>query len=256
VPPKVVVVTGGTGALGAAIVRALCAASKDENAHLQGASKYFVVANYQRDAERAELLRRETGCALSRADITDEGEVEAMFAACPAPYAIVHAAARTHDALLFRTSESMWRDTMRDDLDAAFLIARAALRGLQNGGRLIFLSSRVGESGAAGQGAYAAAKAAVFALMRAAAREGAARDLAINALCPGFVPSAMTQKTPPAATQLRRARSVFARDGEAQAVASAVLWLLEAESRDVSGQVIHCDSRLPFPLNIPSDDCP
>ena len=98
--------------------------------------------------------------------------------------------------------------------------------------------------GAATYAAYAASKAAVLGLMRVAAREGAPRNLCVNAICPGFVPSAMTDALDAAHLAARRSQSVRDTFGSAEAVASLVRWLLSKEAAAVSGQVLHCDDRL------------
>jgi 3-oxoacyl-[acyl-carrier protein] reductase len=185
-------------------------------------------------------------------DVGDEAGVGALFSELPPLFAVVHAAAVNHDALLLRHSEAAWREVLRVDADGAFLVARAALGSLpgslQQGGRLIFLTSRVGEHGAAGQAAYAAAKAALIALTRSCAREGAARGLCVNAICPGFVPSAMdsamSHRVGAARQDALRRQSVFASFGTARQVAATVQWLLSDDAAGISGQVIPCDSRI------------
>jgi 3-oxoacyl-[acyl-carrier protein] reductase len=228
---RVVLVTGGTGAIGSEIVRTL-------------GSDFSVVANFARDKQRAEELRHATGCGLHRADIGDEAEVEAMFAAWPDIWAVVHAAGIACNDILLRQSAKTWQETLRVNATGSFLVTRAALNRLPDGGRVVLLASRVGESGSAGQCAYAAAKAAVIALAKAAAREGGERHIAVNALCPGLVPSALTESLGEDALQKFRARSVFHELGLASHAASAVRWLLSAEGEGVSGQVVHCDSRI------------
>jgi 3-oxoacyl-[acyl-carrier protein] reductase len=240
VHPKVVLVTGASGAIGSAIVRALC-----EEKGASFSSKYFVVAHYHRNEARARVLQEATNCDLKCADVGDERAVEAMFANLPPLFAVIHAAAISRDGLLLRTSPAVWRQTLRVDLDGTFLVTRAALNSLEDEGRLILVASRVGESGAAGQGTYAAAKGGVLGLMRAAAHEAAARHITVNALCPGWIASSMTNGSSEAAAARRQARSVFGRGGDVAAVVSATQWLLSEAARDVSGQVIHCDSRMP-----------
>jgi NAD(P)-dependent dehydrogenase (short-subunit alcohol dehydrogenase family) len=229
-----ILVTGGTGALGGALVRALAGSTPS----LQ------VVANFHRDPARAGRLQRETGCTIFRADVSDEEQVAALFEALPSPlFAVVHAAGISRDALLLRHSRADWESVLRVNLGSAFLVARAALQNLQDGGRLIFFASRAGENGRGGQTAYAASKAGTLALMKCAAREGAARKLAVNAICPGFVPSAMNAGgSTPGAKAARRA-SVFGALGAADETASLVRWLLSEEAGAVSGQILHCDSR-------------
>jgi acetoacetyl-CoA reductase len=230
---RVVLVTGGTGVLGAQIVRVLSAEAE-----------YSVAVNFAHDEERAAQLQRETGCELRRADVGDEAEVASLFASLPPLYAVVHAAGIARDALLVKQSRTAWDETLRINCDGAFLVARAALQKLDDGGRLIFLASRAGERGRAGQTAYSATKAAQIALMRNAAREGASRRIAVNAVCPGFVPSAMNAALSTPALDAARRESVWNEFGTARQVASTVKWLLGEEAAEISGQVFHCDSRL------------
>lgn len=275
--PRIVLVTGGTGALGSEIVRLLCAHNSNQNLSCKNVSdeQWRVAANYARDEKRALQLQAETGCQLMRADIGDEAQVEKLFRALVKPtnenatnenavsiagtvsmnadtaasaglarlFAVVHAAGVSSDALLVGQTGASWHETMRVNAGGSFLVARAALRFLEDGGRLILLASRVGEQGAAGQGAYAASKAATLALMRSAAREGAHRNLAVNAICPGFVPSEMSTSLSEMRLEKARQSSVFARFGTPREVAATVQWLLGSDAAAISAQVIHCDSR-------------
>lgn len=233
---KTVLVTGGTGAIGSEIVRALVRSYPD----------FQIIANYSHNHERAEKLRAETGCALYRADISSENAVqELFFSRFPSPlYAVIHAAGITRDALLLRQTRAEWDQNLSINLESAFLVARASLEKLEEGGRLIFLASRVGETGNRGQSAYAAAKAALLALAKSAAREGARRCLKINAICPGFVPSAMTENLSAPALEAAQKASLFGEFGAAEETAELVAWLLSPGSGNISGQVFHADNRL------------
>jgi 3-oxoacyl-[acyl-carrier protein] reductase len=199
---------------------------------------------WSRDEDRAQRLQRETGCALRRADIGDEPSVDSLFASLPEVWAVVHAAGIARNALLLRQSASDWHETLRVNATGSFLVTRAALQVLPEGGRLILVASRVGQSGNAGQGAYAAAKAANIALAQVAAREAGTRRVTVNALCPGLVPSALTESLSEEALEAFRARSVLQELGQARDVVGAVRWLLSDEAAGVSGQVVHCDSRI------------
>ncbi|HEX8832909.1 MAG TPA: SDR family oxidoreductase [Abditibacteriaceae bacterium] len=232
---RVVLVTGGTGAIGGEIVRALC---RDT------AQCWRVVANYARDEARARALQAETGCELHRADVGSEEQVGAMFAATSPLFAVIHAAGASRNALMLSQTHDDWHESLRVNATGSFLVARGALASLQDGGRLVLLASRVGESGNAGQGAYAASKAAVIALAKVAAREGGEMRICANAICPGFVPSALTASLPVERLDEFRRRSVLDEFGTGAHVASAVQWLLSDEGAGVSGQVVHCDSRI------------
>ena len=229
-------ITGGTGTLGAALTRALCAENRQ------------VIAHYARDEKRAKHLQDETGCDLQRAEISDESAVCQMFATLPPLFAVIHAAGIARDALLLRQSLQSWHETMNVNLRGAFLVAREALQKIEDGGRLLFLTSRVGERGAAGQGAYAASKAATIALMQCAARESAAHEsaarLCVNAICPPFVPSALSETLNEGEISAMQAQSLSGRCGESASLVGAVRWLLSEEGKRVSGQVIHCDDRI------------
>ena len=226
--PFHVLVTGGTGVLGGAIVAALRAAS------------YEVTANYYHDETRARHVEAHTGCAIFRADVRDENAVNLLLQSHPFD-AIIHAAGANRDALLLRTSHDLWRGQMRDNLDAAFLITRGALRFLPDGGRLMLIASRVGERGFAGQSAYAASKGAVIGLMRAAAAESRARNLKINAICPGYAPSALSRNLSGNSVQQRASENLISDCDASQSLAATCLWLLKSR---VSGQIVRPDCRL------------
>jgi len=231
---KRVLVTGGTGALGNEIVRAL----------RRSTPAFEVTANYYRDRPRAMELQNETRCHLYQADVGDEAQVKEMFEDLPPFFAIVHAAGVSHDGLLAKQSRAQWNESLRINADAAFLIAREALQKLERGGRLVFLASRVGEQGGAGQSSYAAAKAATLALMKCASREGAERRITVNAICPGFVLSSMNNNLSTPRLEQARKSSVTQQFGQASETASLVQWLLSESASGISGQVFHADNRL------------
>ena len=220
-----ILVTGGTGTLGRAIVAQL------------RARDYLVVANYLRDETRARELADLTGCTLARADVRDENAIQTLFETHQFD-AIIHAAGTGCDALLLRTSDEMWRAQM-DWTTAAWLLTRAGLRNLPAGGRLMLIASRVGERGSAGQNAYAASKGAMIGLMRAAAAER--RDLKINAICPGYAPSQLSQNLGKKVLAQRQRENLLPESDAAESLAQMCLYLLNAE---ISGQVWRPDCRL------------
>ena len=231
---KRILVTGGTGTLGGAIVRQLC---------VQG---YGVTANYCSDLERARMLAAETGCELCRADVTDEGAVAAIFAGPPEAGGtfdhVVHCAGWNQDALVIRQSVAGWQQCLRQNTEAAFFVIRESLRVLPPGGHILVLSSRVGNHGCAGQSAYAAAKGAVTGLVCAVAPEARQRGLLLNCVFPGFVPSAISHSTAQRALDARSAPSWCPDTDAMAALANFVTW--ELEHNRSCGQVFCPDFRI------------
>lgn len=220
-----VLVTGATGTLGSALVAAL-------------APSCAVTAS-ARNAPRARALHERCGCALQLGDLRDAGFVETLLGRGEFD-AVFHLAGTSHDTLLGRVSAANWSETLSVNLDASFLLTRAALRHLPRGGRLVLVSSRVGERGGRGQSAYAASKSALLALMKTAALEGAAREVRVNAVCPGFAPSALSQQLSPAMLAARAAENLLPGADATQSFVALCLWLLHA---NVTGQTLRPDCR-------------
>lgn len=225
-----ILITGGTGMLGSALVIALASCG------------FSVVANFWRDENRALELQTKTGCALRRADVSDEKGVESLFAG-QKYRAIFHLAGVSHDAILPRLSASVWNHQLKNNAQSAFLITRAALRNLPRGGQLVLLSSRVAERGFAGQSAYGASKAAILGLMKSAALEGRASGISVNAICPGFAPSALSSELSDEILRARREENWLADANAAQSFAALCVWLLTS-CAPTSGQILRPDCRI------------
>lgn len=224
-----VLVTGGTGTLGSALVVALTQANHE------------VVAGYWRDENRALALQRSTGCELQRGDIRHESGVESLFA--HSYHAVFHLAGISNDALLPRVSVWNWNQQLTTNLHSTFFITRAALQFLPRGGNLVLVSSRVAERGFIGQSAYGASKAAILGLMKSAALEGRASGIHVNAICPGFAPSALSDDLSPQVLRARHAENTLPDADAAQSFAALCVWLLESRA-NLSGQILRPDCRV------------
>ncbi len=226
---KRILVTGGTGVLGSALTRELCA---------QG---FEVVAIFHLNEERARELQRDTGCEISRADCREEAGVEALFDGRKFD-GVVHLAGWNQNALAVQTSPPLWRSVLESHLDSSFLMCRAGLQHLPRGGQLLLVSSRVGLRGHVGQSAYAAAKAGVLGLMKSAALEGRERGVCVNAICPGFAPGSSGVLSP-LQQEKRAGEELLPASDAREGFATLVCWLLRSNCC-ISGQILRPDCRI------------
>ncbi len=228
-------VTGATGGIGEAIARVL---------HAAGAT----VAISGRRADRLEALAAALGDRVVTipADLGDPFAVEALARTAPerleGPVEIlVNNAGITRDALLLRMKDEDWAEVLHVDLEAAFRLTRALLKGMMKArfGRIINISSVVGVMGNAGQANYAAAKAGLIGFTKAVAQEVASRGITVNAIAPGFIRSPMTDALGEAQKEALLQRIPAGCFGEPEDVAAAVLYLAGPGGRYVTGQTLH-----------------
>ena len=231
---KVALVTGASGGIGAAIVRAL---------HAQGA---IVVLSGTRlapmNALAAELSERVHVCP---ADLEDAAAADSLIEAAEkaaGPLTIlVNNAGLTRDGLAIRMRDADWNAVLDVDLGAPFRLCRAALRGMlrRRAGRIINISSIVGATGNPGQANYAAAKAGLVGMTKALAQEVASRGITVNVVAPGFVVTAMTDGLPDV-QKTKLAESIpLGRLGQPADIAASVVYLASDEAGWVTGATLH-----------------
>jgi 3-oxoacyl-[acyl-carrier protein] reductase len=231
---KIALVTGASGGIGGAIARRL---------HGQGAT---VVLSGTR-AEALQALAGELGeraqvvtCNLGDAAETDAlvGKVEAAAGQLDI---LVNNAGLTRDGLALRMKDDDWQQVLDVNLTAAFRLTRAALRGMmkRRWGRVVGITSIVGVTGNPGQANYAASKAGLIGMTKSLAQEVATRGITLNCVAPGMIETAMTD----ALNEQQRARILTAipmqRLGNADEIASAVVYLASEEAAYVTGQTLH-----------------
>ncbi len=156
---------------------------------------------------------------------------------------LVNNAGITRDNLLLRMSDEDWEKVLSINLRGAFFCTRAAVRYMlkQKNGKIVNMASIVGVIGNAGQCNYSASKAGLIGLTKSAARELASRNISVNAIAPGYIGTAMTEKLSDDTRQKVISGIPLGRIGEPQDVANAVLFLAGAGSNYITGHVLHVD---------------
>ena len=229
---KTALITGASGGIGEAIARGLSA---------QGAE----VALSGRKKEVLEKLSSQLGGHALTASLDDRAAVAALVKEAEQKMGridiLVNNAGLTKDNLALRLTDDAWDEVIAVDLTAGFLLARAVLRGMvkRRWGRIISITSVVGEIGNAGQANYAAAKGGLAAMSKSLAREVANRGITVNCVAPGFIETAMTDALSDDQKKALAAAIPVGRFGRGEDVAGAVAWLAGEGSAYITGQTIH-----------------
>jgi 3-oxoacyl-[acyl-carrier protein] reductase len=232
-------VTGASGGIGAAIARTL---------HARGAA---VALSGTRTAP-LEALAAELGerAHLAPCDLADAEAVRALpkraAEAMGGVDILVNNAGVTRDNLLMRMSEEEWAQVIEVNLTAAFRLSKGVLRGMMKArwGRIVNVSSVVGATGNPGQGNYAASKAGLVGMSKSLAYEVASRGITVNAVAPGFVATAMTERLSDEQKAQIDGRIPAGRMGTPEEVAAAVAYLASPEAAYVTGTVLHVNGGL------------
>lgn len=162
--------------------------------------------------------------------LTDFGQVDIL----------VNNAGITRDKSFKKMTKEMWDEVMRVDLDGVFLVTKQFLDPMadRGWGRVINISSVIGEVGNFGQANYAAAKAALFGFTKSLAREYARKGVTVNAVAPGFIKTRMTEGVPPAALETVVQLTPVGRLGEPAEVAAGVVFLATEAASFITGHVL------------------
>ncbi|HZP47389.1 MAG TPA: 3-oxoacyl-ACP reductase FabG [Vicinamibacterales bacterium] len=232
---KVALVTGASRGIGRAIAARLAE---------QGA---IVVAAARGDHARAcvdEIAAKGGRAELLDLDVTDAAAVEKAPGGIVARHGridvIVSNAGVTRDQLLMRMKRDDWDAVIATNLTATFALAQAAMRPMlkQRGGRIIAVSSVVGQMGNAGQTNYAASKAGLIGFAKALAREVASRGITVNVIAPGMIETDMTRAIGAEAHADLERQIPLGRLGTADDVAAAACFLASDEASYITGHVL------------------
>jgi 3-oxoacyl-[acyl-carrier protein] reductase len=232
---RVALVTGASRGIGRAIATRLSA---------QGAV-VVAAARAQNAAAVAEEIRAAGGSADAIAlDVTDaaagDEAVRTVIERHGRIDILVNNAGITRDQLMLRLKRDDWDAVLATNLTSAFTLTQAVLKPMirQRSGRIICISSVVGQSGNPGQANYAASKAGLIGFAKSVALEVASRNITVNVVAPGMIATDMTNVLPDKTREALIARIPLGRLGAADDVAAAVCFLASDEAAYITGQVL------------------
>ncbi len=232
---KVAIVTGASRGIGRGIAVLMASRGAHVVAAARGENAAGTVAEIQGAGGRAEV---------ASLDVTDSSAVDALVAGVLERHGridiLVNNAGITRDQLMLRMKRDDWDQVIATNLTAAFLCAQAVLKPMikQRRGRIVSVSSVVGQSGNAGQANYAASKAGLIGFSKALAREVASRSVTVNVVAPGLIDTDMTRAITDKAQVDWAAQIPQGRLGATADVAAAVCFLASDEASYITGQVL------------------
>jgi len=232
---RIALVTGASRGIGRAIAHRLAGQGATVVAAARGDHAADAAADVVANGGRAEAVSL---------DVTDAAAIERIPAEIVARHGrldiVVSNAGIARDQLLMRMKRDDWDAVLATNLTATFLLAQAAMRPMlkQRGGRIIAVSSVVGQMGNAGQTNYAASKAGLIGFAKALAREVASRSITVNVVAPGMVDTDMTRAITEQAQVDWASQIPLGRLGTSDDVAAAVCFLASDEASYITGHVL------------------
>ncbi len=226
------VVTGGTRGIGRAISIALKSAG------------HKVVANYGGNDEAARKFTEETGIPSMKWDVGSYPACEAAVQKIVAEHGpieiVINNAGITRDATLHRMTYQMWEEVIHTNLTSCFNMARLVIESMRDRGfgRIVNIGSVNGQAGQYGQVNYAAAKSGIHGFTKALAQEGAAKNITVNAIAPGYVDTDMVRAVPPAVLEKIIAKIPVGRLGRAEDIARCVMFLVADDADFFTGSTM------------------
>ena len=239
---RVALVTGASRGIGEAIAKRLAA---------EGASVLAAARSADALAGVVEAIAAAGGKAQALPlDLADSSSIETAVKSALASHGEIHVlvnnAGVTEDNLILRMAREAWDRVLSTNLTGVFLLTQAVIKSMvrKRYGRIVNVTSVVGLMGNAGQANYAASKAGLIGLTKSIARELASRNITCNAVAPGFIATAMTDKMTPEAREKLAGEIPLARLGTADDVAAAVAYLASEEASYVTGTVLNVSGGL------------
>jgi len=232
---KVAIVTGASRGIGRGIAVMLASRGAHVVAAARGENAASTVEEIEAAGKKAERTTLE---------VTDSASIDAMISGVLGRHGridiLVNNAGITRDQLMLRMKRDDWDEVIATNLTPAFVLVQAALKPMlrQRSGRIINISSVVGQTGNAGQANYAASKAGLIGFSKALARELASRNITVNVVAPGLIETDMTKAITEKAHGDWTTQIPLGRLGTTADVAAAVCFLASDEASYITGQVL------------------
>jgi 3-oxoacyl-[acyl-carrier protein] reductase len=235
---RIALVTGASRGIGRAIAAKLAA---------QGAT-VVAAARAQNAAETVSAITSSGGKAeIASADVSDAAAVDALVSGTLERHGridiLVNNAGIAKDQLMLRMKRDDWDQVIATNLTAAFALTQAVLKPMirQKGGRIVCISSVVGQSGNAGQANYAASKAGLIGFAKAVAQEVASRNITVNVVAPGLIETDMTRAITDNAREEWAAKIPLKRLGTPDDIVHGVLFFASEYAGWITGQTLSID---------------
>tara|TARA_B100000282_G_scaffold296512_2_gene278710 strand:+ start:1041 stop:1763 length:723 start_codon:yes stop_codon:yes gene_type:complete len=226
---KVAVVTGGTRGIGKDISLALIDAG------------YQVAALYHGNEAAAKEFKAETGQKAYKVDVADLDKCHAVIEKIEKDlgpvYALVNNAGITRDGMLHKMPADAWHSVIETNLTSCYNMCRSTIGGMRDRGegRIVNISSINGQKGQLGQANYSAAKAGMIGFTKALALEGARKGITVNAICPGYIKTEMTEAMDSAVLESIVKQIPMGRMGKPNEIADMVAFLVSDKAAFITG---------------------
>ncbi|MFH1952057.1 MAG: 3-oxoacyl-[acyl-carrier-protein] reductase [Pseudomonadota bacterium] len=236
---RIVVITGGSKGIG----RSVAYKFAEEKARI-------ILAHNDADDSASQktldnLAHKGVEADVHRVDVSSFGAVDLLFKEIFSKFervdVLINNAGITRDTLLMRMNEEDWDSVLNVNLKGVFNCTRAVVRSMikERRGRIVNISSVVGQIGNAGQANYSASKAGIIGFTKTVAKELAGRSITVNGVAPGFIDTEMTAVLSEKVKESFLRQIPSGRMGKPEEVAEAVYWLCSDAASYVTGQIIH-----------------
>ena len=236
-----IILTGGTGVIGNAIIDKLISAGAHVVATGTNEEKLKIIQDKYKELD------------VMKFNLSDHGGIDKFVEDCSKNFSnkidvLINNAGITQDNLSLRMKEDEWKNVIDINLTSTFLITKSVLKKMLKlkNGKIINVTSVVGHTGNIGQANYAASKAGIIAMSKSLALEYGKKNITVNCVSPGFIVSNMTAKISDEHTELMKSRISLNKFGNPEDVANSIAFLSSNLSDYITGETIHVNGGMYF----------